>query len=87
MLAKGYASRYKVAVDTCKSLVCRPIQGDIDYKGVFENAALAGLKHFVIEQDTAGQDDRMALEDCRIAYLNRGEILSTTSSALAWLHA
>lgn len=51
-------------------------EGDIDYKTIFENAALAGLKNFVIEQDTAGQDGRDAIEDCRIAYQTLRRILS-----------
>ena len=51
-------------------------EGDIDYKAVFANAALAGLKYFVIEQDTAGQGGRDAIEDCRIAYDNLRTILS-----------
>jgi sugar phosphate isomerase/epimerase len=51
-------------------------EGDIDYKTLFANAKLAGLKYFVIEQDTAGQGGRDALEDCRIAYQNLFRILS-----------
>jgi sugar phosphate isomerase/epimerase len=51
-------------------------EGDVDYKAIFANAALAGLKHFVIEQDTAGQDGRDAVEDCRIAYDNLTKVLS-----------
>lgn len=51
-------------------------EGDIDYKAVFANAALAGLKHFVIEQDTAGEGGRDTLEDCRIACQNLRRILS-----------
>lgn len=51
-------------------------EGDIDYRAVFANASLAGLKHFVIEQDTAGQGGRDALEDCKIAYQNLYKILS-----------
>lgn len=51
-------------------------QGDIDYKEIFANAARAGLKYFVIEQDTAGQGGRDAIEDCRIAYENLAKILS-----------
>ena len=37
-------------------------QGEIDYKVLFAQAKLAGLKHYVIEQDNAGQDgaDSMA---------------------------
>jgi sugar phosphate isomerase/epimerase len=51
-------------------------EGDIDYKAVFANAKKSGLKHFVIEQDTAGQGGRDALEDCRIAYDNLFKMLS-----------
>jgi sugar phosphate isomerase/epimerase len=51
-------------------------EGDIDYKHVFAHAGLAGLKHFVIEQDTAGQDGRDAIADCKIAYDNLLKILS-----------
>ncbi len=51
-------------------------EGDIDYRTIFANAGLAGLKYFVIEQDTAGQDGRDAIEDCRIAYQNLSKILS-----------
>jgi sugar phosphate isomerase/epimerase len=51
-------------------------EGDIDYKAVFANAKTAGLKHFVIEQDTAGQGGRDAIADCKIAYDNLMKILS-----------
>lgn len=51
-------------------------EGDIDYRAVFANAGLAGMKHFVIEQDTAGQGGRDAIEDCRIAYNNLHKLLS-----------
>ena len=51
-------------------------EGDIDYKAIFANAKLAGLKYFVIEQDTAGEGGRDAIEDCRIAYRNLLQILS-----------
>jgi sugar phosphate isomerase/epimerase len=51
-------------------------EGDVDYRTIFANAALAGLKFFVIEQDTAGQGGRDAVEDCRIAYDNLTKILS-----------
>jgi sugar phosphate isomerase/epimerase len=50
--------------------------GDVDYKTIFANASVAGLKFFVIEQDTAGQGGRDAIEDCRIAYDNLFKILS-----------
>jgi len=51
-------------------------EGDIDYREIFSYAKLAGLKYFVIEQDTAGQGGRDALEDCRIAYENLRKMLS-----------
>ena len=51
-------------------------EGDIDYKAIFANAKLAGLKYFVIEQDTAGRESGDALEDCRVAYQNLHKILS-----------
>lgn len=51
-------------------------EGDVDYQAVFAQAALAGLKYFVIEQDTAGQGGRDAIEDCRIAFDNLSKILS-----------
>ena len=51
-------------------------EGDVDYKSIFANAALAGMKYFLIEQDTAGQGGRDAIEDCRIAYDNLSKILS-----------
>jgi len=50
-------------------------EGDVDYKAIFANAALAGMKYFAIEQDTAGQGGRDAIEDCRIAYQNLIKIL------------
>jgi sugar phosphate isomerase/epimerase len=51
-------------------------EGDIDYKAVFANAKVAGLKHFVIEQDTAGQGGRDAIADCKIAYDNLNKMLA-----------
>ena len=51
-------------------------EGDVDYKAIFAQAKLAGLKYFVIEQDTAGQGGRDTLEDCRIAYQNLYRVLS-----------
>lgn len=51
-------------------------EGDIDYKAVFANAKVAGLKYFVIEQDTAGQGGRDAIADCKVAYDNLKKILS-----------
>jgi sugar phosphate isomerase/epimerase len=51
-------------------------EGDIDHKAIFANAKLAGLKYFVIEQETAGEGGRDAVEDCRIAYRNLLQVLS-----------
>ncbi len=51
-------------------------QGDIDYKKVFASAKLAGLKHFVIEQDGAGRESGDALADCRVACQNLYKVLS-----------
>jgi sugar phosphate isomerase/epimerase len=52
-------------------------EGDVDYEAVFGNAGIAGLKHFAIEQDTAGQNGRDAIEDCRIGYQNLTKALSS----------
>ena len=51
-------------------------EGDIDYKTIFANARMAGLKYFVIEQDSAGQVSGDALADCKVAYQNLRKILS-----------
>ena len=49
--------------------------GDIDFKKVFANAALAGLKHFVIEQDNAASwGDSLAA--ARVSYQNMRTVLS-----------
>ena len=49
--------------------------GDIDFKKVFRNAALAGLKHFVIEQDNAASwGDSLAA--ARVSYQNMRTVLS-----------
>ncbi len=50
-------------------------EGDIDYKAVFAAAKQAGLKHYVIEQDTAGEGGRDPMEDCRIACENLKKII------------
>jgi sugar phosphate isomerase/epimerase len=51
-------------------------EGDVDYKTLFANGGVAGLKHFAIEQDTAGQGGRDAVDDCRMAYNNLQKVLS-----------
>ena len=49
--------------------------GDIDFKKVFANAKLAGLKHFVIEQDNAANwGDSLAA--ARVSYQNMRTLLS-----------
>ena len=49
--------------------------GDIDYKKVFAHAELAGLKHFVIEQDNAANwGDSLAA--ARVSYQNMRTVLS-----------
>jgi len=49
--------------------------GHIDFKPVFANAALAGLKHFVIEQDNAATWGD-SLSAARQSYRNMRTILS-----------
>ena len=49
--------------------------GQIDFKKVFDNAALAGLKHFVIEQDNAANWGD-SLSAARVSYQNMKKILS-----------
>ena len=46
-------------------------QGEIDYKTIFQHASQAGLKHFVIEQDNAGEKgaDSLAAMRANIAGL------------------
>jgi len=49
--------------------------GQIDFKLVFANAALAGLKHFVVEHDNAAAwGDSLAA--ARVSYQNLARILS-----------
>jgi sugar phosphate isomerase/epimerase len=48
--------------------------GQIDYKPIFAQAKLAGLKHFVVEQDNAAAyGDSLAA--ARVSYRNLREIL------------
>ncbi|MEO7145465.1 MAG: sugar phosphate isomerase/epimerase, partial [Bryobacteraceae bacterium] len=49
-------------------------EGEIDYKTIFENADLAGLKHFCVEQDNAIQGDSIAA--ARTSFENLRRILS-----------
>jgi sugar phosphate isomerase/epimerase len=49
--------------------------GQVDYKAVFANAAVAGLKHFVVEHDNAAAwGDSLAA--ARVSYQNMARILS-----------
>ena len=49
--------------------------GDIDFRRVFAHAELAGLKHFVIEQDNAANwGDSLAA--ARVSYQNMRTVLS-----------
>jgi sugar phosphate isomerase/epimerase len=49
--------------------------GQVDFKAVFANAALAGLKHFVVEHDNAASwGDSLAA--ARVSYQNMARILS-----------
>ena len=49
--------------------------GEIDYKTIFANAELAGLKHFCVEQDNAAESGD-ALASVRTSYTNLAAILS-----------
>jgi sugar phosphate isomerase/epimerase len=49
-------------------------EGEVDYKPIFANAKLAGLKHFCIEQDSAVEGDSMAA--AKTSYVNLKRILS-----------
>ena len=51
-------------------------RGEIDYRTLFASARLAGLKHFVIEQDNAGQNGGDALGDARANYQGLVKVLS-----------
>jgi len=49
--------------------------GQIDFKAVFANASLAGLKHFAVEHDNAAAwGDSLAA--ARVSYRNLARILS-----------
>lgn len=49
--------------------------GEVDYKTIFKNAGLAGMKHFCVEQDNAA-DSGDAMAAARISYQNLVRILS-----------
>ena len=51
-------------------------EGDVDYGPIFAQAQLAGLKHYVIEQDNAGQDGNDSLAAARTSYRNLMRVLS-----------
>ena len=49
-------------------------QGEIDYRPIFAQAALAGMKHFYVEQDSAPQSGD-SLGDAATSYRNLAKIL------------
>jgi sugar phosphate isomerase/epimerase len=49
-------------------------QGEIDYRPIFAQASLAGMKHFYVEQDSAPQSGD-SLGDAAISYRNLAKIL------------
>ncbi len=51
-------------------------QGEIDYRKIFAAAARAGLKHFVIEQDNAGQNGADSLAAARANFTGLVKTLS-----------
>ena len=51
-------------------------EGDVDYGPIFAQAQLAGLKHFAIEQDNAGQGGGDALAAARASHGNVMKLLS-----------
>lgn len=50
-------------------------QGEIDYRPIFAQASLAGMKHFYVEQDSAPQSGN-SLGDAAISYNNLAKILA-----------
>jgi sugar phosphate isomerase/epimerase len=60
-----------------KEELIKPVgQGDIDYKKIFANAKLAGLKHFCVEQDNAADNGGDSLAACKISYESLRKMLS-----------
>ena len=51
-------------------------EGDVNYGPIFAQAQLAGLKHYVIEQDNAGQDGNDSLAAARTSYRNLMRVIS-----------
>jgi sugar phosphate isomerase/epimerase len=49
-------------------------QGEIDYRPIFAQASLAGMKHFYVEQDSAPESGN-SLGDAAISYRNLAKIL------------
>jgi sugar phosphate isomerase/epimerase len=49
-------------------------EGEVDYKPIFAQAQLAGLKHFCVEQDSAIEGDSLAA--ARTSFVNLKKILS-----------
>ncbi|HEY3839915.1 MAG TPA: hypothetical protein VGL72_25260, partial [Bryobacteraceae bacterium] len=59
-----------------RAIVLVPVgEGEVDYKPIFANAELAGMKHFCIEQDNAADwGDSMAA--AKVSFEHLGKILS-----------
>ncbi|MGH8208284.1 MAG: sugar phosphate isomerase/epimerase family protein [Steroidobacteraceae bacterium] len=69
------AERFKTAIE--ENLLVPVGEGDIDYRKIFANAKLAGLKHFYIEQDNAPQYERGgSLAASKTSYQNLRRMLS-----------
>jgi len=56
--------------------LCPVGEGDVDYGPVFKQAKLAGLKHYVIEQDNAGQNGADSVAAAKLSYQNLMKKLS-----------
>jgi sugar phosphate isomerase/epimerase len=51
-------------------------QGEIDYKLVFGSAKLAGMKHYVIEQDNAAEHGADSMAAARASFEGLTRILA-----------
>jgi sugar phosphate isomerase/epimerase len=51
-------------------------QGEVDYRPIFDQAKLAGLKHYVIEQDNAAQNGADSMAAARANFQGLMKVLS-----------
>jgi sugar phosphate isomerase/epimerase len=75
--ATGLASLNGLATQSERHRAARIVplgQGEIDYRPIFAQASLAGMKHFYVEQDSA-PDSGDSLGDAAISYRNLAKIL------------